>query len=141
MSGITPGRHTIALIGDDDDGSINLDNIVLVNGSPLLPGGEPGQEQPTSEDNGSTADASNTRMVNCPQGSKLSILTESQSSGPIQIVLIDPLGQTFGVVTSTNGHANLDTAVPMPGLYTVKVISSPLSPASFYRAITPVFPH
>ena len=141
VSGITPGRHTIALVGDDDDGSINLDNIVLVNGSPLLPGGEPGQEQPTSEDNGSTADASNTRMVNCPQGSKLSILTESQSSGPIQIVLIDPLGQTFGVVTSTNGHANLDTAVPMPGLYTVKVISSPLSPASFYRAITPVFPH
>ena len=134
VSGLAPGPHTATLVSDG--GAINVDNFVLLNGAATAGDDVHSQRQPTSE---STGQAPADQTVNMPQGSRLTVLTESESSGPIQLVVLDPLGGTAGLINSTDGHGNLDIAVPVAGLYTVRVLNTALTPATLYRAITPIF--
>ena len=140
VGGIAPGNHTFALV-NDDDGAINLDNFVLTNAKATASDDVAEVDQPTREDSGSAPPASPAgESMTLPLGSRLSILTETDSSGPFQLALIDPLGHTVGLVQGVNGHANINTALPMPGLYTVQVLSLGLTPISYYRAVTATVP-
>ena len=140
LTSIAPGNHTVRL-ANDDEGAINLDNFVLTNATATANDDLAEQDQPTREDSGSAGPSSPAgETMTMPLGSRLSILTETDSSGPFQLALIDPLGHTLGLVQGVNGHANLNTALPMPGLYTVQVLSLSVAPITFYRAVTATIP-
>ena len=140
LSNIAPGRHTLALV-NDDGGAINLDNLVLTNGTAGASDDGTEQRRPTGEDSGTAggaggADAISVLAVDAPLGGRLAVLTESDSSGPFQLSLIDPLGNLTAVMNSQGGHGNIDTAVPLPGVYTVQLVNLGLTPIGYYRAIT-----
>lgn len=140
LSSIVPGNHTVALI-NDNDGAINLDNFVLVNASALANDDGTEKTLPTSETSPTTAPAgSAVSTVTMPQGSRLSVLTETGAGGPIELLLIDPLGQTAALVQSSDGHASIDAPVPMAGLYTVQLVNLGTASITFYQAVTQTLP-
>jgi hypothetical protein len=76
--------------------------------------------------------------VQLPVGATaISVVAETNTAVPIQLVLIDPAGAVLQVANSSNGVAVIEVPVAQAGLYVVKVVNVGVGPVQVWTLATP----
>ncbi len=78
------------------------------------------------------------QTVQVPAGAQaISVVAESSTGSPVNLVLVDPLGAVAASVSSTSGTAIIERPVTLPGAYVVKAVNAGSTPAEVWLLATP----
>jgi hypothetical protein len=135
---LTPGSHRLFIV--NRGGPINIDDFVLQssfsNGSPSS---HPGA---TSSGSATALPGQNlVQSVSLPAGTTaVSVVAETGVPAPLQVALVDPLGNTVAISSGDgNGNVTLEAFVSS-GTYLLQLLNLGLGPVSVFTAVTPMGP-